>query len=298
MGRLTWRVDGSKLGRSACRRIASGKHVRANETRAVLEAMRFVLALSAPSACAVASPLDEPLGTDGGAGNGGTSSDRVDAEEPATPSFSTLALALDGQTEFVRLGDLTFPSATISFWLNTTAGGFLVSKALLMANDPGELRVSVALGRLRCRQGAEVPDLRSDDEVADGRWHHVVITLNPGLNLFIDGREQSARNPSNTTGLTIVGQQLELGRNNAQQNTYYTGLLDEVAIYDRPLTPDDVAEIHHGGVPNDLLALASSDALRHWWRLGELDEPPLAIDSVGSMNGELIDIDASNFAPR
>jgi large repetitive protein len=275
--------------------------MRVTETRAVLRTtMRFVLALSAPMACAVASPLDEPpLGDDGGASRGGAGSDRADAgDPPAAASFSTLALALDGQTEFVRLGDLIFTSAAVSFWLNTTAGGFLVSKALLMANDPGELRVSVALGKLRCRQGGEVPDLRSDVAVADGRWHHVVITLNPGLNLYIDGHEQNARDPGNTTGLTLSGQQLELGRNNAQQNTYYAGRLDEVAIYERALSLGEVAEIYNGGVPNDLLELASATALRHWWRLGELDQPPIALDSVGSTNGELIDIDASNFAPR
>jgi hypothetical protein len=235
----------------------------------------------------------------GGARTGSAGSASADTRDAAAAaSFSTLALTLDGQTEFVRLGDLVFPSAALSFWINTSVDGFLISKAVQGATDPGELRVSVALGKLRCRQGGDVPDLRSDAEVANGRWHHVVITLNPGLSLFVDGREQRARAPNNTTGVTVTGEQLELGRNNAMGNTYYAGRLDEVAIYDRPLDAGEVAEVYAGGVPNDLLALASRAALRHWWRLGELDDPPIAVDSAGGVNAELIDIDTSNYAPR
>jgi len=92
------------------------------------------------------------------------------------------------------------------------------------------------------------------------RWTHVVITFkyaNTGrkdgiAKLYIDGELQgSLAGFENTLGWDAVQNYLNLGRS-------YTGLIDEVSVYNRALSANEVQVLHH--LPHGLLDLLYRDS--------------------------------------
>jgi hypothetical protein len=161
----------------------------------------------------------------------------------------------------------------------------------------GEFRLILASGQLVLRtESPATNEIPGDGMVADGLWHHVVATFNPGLTLYVDGVQQAATNTSSTTGIEVAGAVLEFGRNNALLDSYFGGLLDEIALYDVRLSNAQVAELYNQGAPADLQALTTGGSLVHWWRLGEGDTAPLLQDVVGAADATMVNMDATNFS--
>jgi len=76
-------------------------------------------------------------------------------------------------------------------------------------------------------------------------WYHLVGTYSSesGLSLFINGEE--ATTDYNSEAEDGGGTILEIGRRaNAAQN-YFKGIIDEVRIYDRALTPEEVLDLYN-----------------------------------------------------
>ncbi len=77
----------------------------------------------------------------------------------------------------------------------------------------------------------------------DGSWHHffvVVDKVDNLLKLFVDGGQVSQTNiPIGFSSVTNTGQPLRFG-----QNALLKGLIDEVRIYDRPLSGTEIEQIY------------------------------------------------------
>jgi len=95
------------------------------------------------------------------------------------------------------------------------------------------------------------PDLR------DGLFHHVAVTLvrsaTNGGNLFVDGQPVLTFDPtarrgslSNTASL-LIGSPAGAGFFNSSSNTFFNGLIDELALYNRALTAPEVLAIRQAG---------------------------------------------------
>jgi alkaline phosphatase D len=124
-----------------------------------------------------------------------------------------------------------------------------------------------------------------DRSLFTGRWAHVAITFDSThLRLYVDGTEVAAHvlpNPgpaAETGGLVIGGHRTGTGRN-------YDGLLDEIALWSRALTPAEITGLHHSGSPQALptevsAADSDGDTLEDWWEglVGlDLDNPADAL---------------------
>jgi Concanavalin A-like lectin/glucanases superfamily/FecR protein len=85
------------------------------------------------------------------------------------------------------------------------------------------------------------------DVIRVSRWHHLVIRVNSeegSVRMFIDGRDQTA-----TGGLRRgfkIGGPLLIGRRVRGGAAPFDGQLDDLRIYDRELTPDEIAELAKG----------------------------------------------------
>ncbi|MEY4545426.1 MAG: hypothetical protein RL685_1621 [Pseudomonadota bacterium] len=211
--------------------------------------------------------------------------------------YSNRAISFDGSSQFLSLGDLLMATGSFSLWLNTAAtDGYLVSKIVSGGSVAGELRLLLEAGRVVFRiESAEIAEARSDVLLNDSRWHNVLVTFNPGLALYVDGQLQGTPNTSNTSGLLVSGATLEIGRNNALGDGHYSGLLDELAFYNRPLTASEALAIYGSGSPGDLLSLGTGGNLLDWWHLGEFDTPPTLLDSVGQRPLTMVDMSATNL---
>lgn len=85
---------------------------------------------------------------------------------------------------------------------------------------------------------------RSDGEVTDGKWHHVLFTCDrsDATRLYIDGKLDGEGGKSkdtdvNTESRMYIGASVRIGE---ATRRYFEGLIDEVGIYDRVLTEDEV----------------------------------------------------------
>ena len=83
-----------------------------------------------------------------------------------------------------------------------------------------------------------------------GQWHHVAVSmaLTGTIQLYVDGSMVTSVASTETTAFGTVINPLQLGMNTFQggfsgSTNPYTGNLDDVRFYDRPLSADEIAEL-------------------------------------------------------
>jgi len=88
--------------------------------------------------------------------------------------------------------------------------------------------------------------------VADGQWHHVAAVLvddgSPSVNeirLYVDGFPQTVTSSSTQAINTAANQNVQMGSvsSGTAQGSFFSGLLDEVRIYDVPLTGEQILRV-------------------------------------------------------
>ena len=89
----------------------------------------------------------------------------------------------------------------------------------------------------------------------DGSWHHLVATVDAvnGNRMYVDG-ELVASNEG-PTNLGDNGVPMQIGGNPQAADRGWDGILDDVAIWNRPITEEEVAAIWNGGEGASIAAL-------------------------------------------
>ncbi|GBC72739.1 Alkaline phosphatase [archaeon HR04] len=82
----------------------------------------------------------------------------------------------------------------------------------------------------------------------DGQWHYAVLTFNGStLNLYVDGSLVATR--TNITAIPHTSNTpLTIGKDSNGNNRYFIGDVDEVRIYNRALTAQEVSDAYSNGV--------------------------------------------------
>jgi hypothetical protein len=161
---------------------------------------------------------------------------------------------------------------TISLWFNTTtAGGKLIGlgasqtgtssnydRHIYMSNT-GQLYYGID-------QSGSVLTINTAASYNDGNWHHVIVTMgSDGSTMYVDGVMQAA-NASMTTGQNFTPGYWRIGYDNlaawtaAPTNYYFTGKLDDIAVYNRELSSAEIASsnnLNQIGFPNTAQCLGS-----------------------------------------
>ncbi len=106
--------------------------------------------------------------------------------------------------------------------------------------DDGTLRFGVYTGAMET--------ISSSKSYNDGKWHHLVATLGSGgMNFYVDGASVGT-NP-NTAAQDYTGY-WRLGGDNAwggNSSSYFSGDVDEAAVYSSVLSPADVSAHYASG---------------------------------------------------
>jgi hypothetical protein len=145
---------------------------------------------------------------------------------------------------------------TVEAWFNTTsAGGKIVGASDSQTGSPTSTsRGDHALymdnsGRINfgSRQGGSTRVLTSGGGLNNGEWHHAVgVVTNAGMRLYIDGRQVGVRTDTRTGysrgGWWHVGGDNLSGWPNNPTNDYFSGRIDEVAVYTHGLSGNQVRE--------------------------------------------------------
>lgn len=194
------------------------------------------------------------------------------------------ALHLDGRNDHILLPvnealDIGTNTVTLSLWVRLAALPSMLSNthaciydslidaySIYMDRDAGELRFKTTDTALSAaRPGILQSHLQT------GIWHHVVGVYDgnagPGAgraSIYLDGVLQDVHTGADSSprlGLTrpvCPGQAAVLGRNGSEDNYYFGGDVDDIAVWRRALSPAEIRQIHQAGtnsIPLERLVL-------------------------------------------
>lgn len=193
----------------------------------------------------------------------------------AASAWPGQALALDGQNGYVAVTGLTYDAAgvvsalTVAAWVQTTSR---VQNIVVSWGRRKAWRLAVG-GRYDGRVGFDTTDATgtTDDmegrtPVNDGRWHYIAATFNASSGtkrIYVDGILDLVRSNAHVAGYGLVraggAAGGALGAEPALAGGYFNGRLDEVSIWQRVLTAEEIkTRLSHQPSP-------LSPGLAAWW---------------------------------
>ncbi len=160
------------------------------------------------------------------------------------------ALQLDGVDDYVSTPFILDPavgSFSVLAWIKGGAPGqMIISQKDGTGSGAAWLWVDSSYGRLITRlMHPPFDPLVSESVITDGQWHHVGLVYDfDGLHrsLYVDGAE-AARDTNPVAGVYSNGGLYFGASKMLDAASFFTGLIDDVRIYDRALSAEEVAEL-------------------------------------------------------
>jgi len=169
------------------------------------------------------------------------------------------ALELDGIDDYVKTDFVLSPSDgvfSVFAWINGGAPGQEIISQVDGFGWTGEtwLGIDVLNGNLMTGlvpppAGRFLPEpLESQSVVIDGKWHHVGVVWDGAYrSLYVDGTEVARdTQPQTEAHLKYSNGGLHIGTNKKRDaGTFFSGLIDDVRIYNVALTAEKIAALAH-----------------------------------------------------
>ncbi len=161
-------------------------------------------------------------------------------------------LSLNGSTQYAQIPLSISESFTIAMWIKTTStggtGGWWEGKGLVDAERPNSVADfgTVVRGN-KFGFGVGSPDttISSTTVINNNAWHHCVATRDNytgQMKVYVDGVLQATAN--GPIGPRTSPTNLSIGRINTGIN-YTTGTIDEIKLFNYPLSAEEIANIYN-----------------------------------------------------
>ncbi len=170
-------------------------------------------------------------------------------------------LRFDGSDDYVNMGDkFNYSNATDSYsfsvWIKTTISG---RRGILARGRSGAVHIPYSL-HIASDNTVEVFAWNQDGNIAefqlfsatqinDNRWHQISFVHNGASDrrLYVDGSLEDSE--TNTLSTSLTGSDaFEIGRyNNMSNDTYFSGSIDDVRIYNRALSATEITQLYKMG---------------------------------------------------
>ena len=161
------------------------------------------------------------------------------------------SISLDGLGDFVNIdgykGVLGSSAITVTAWIKTNSAetGAIAGWGPNVAGQRFGFRVDV--GRLRIEHAGG--NVQGDTSVNDGTWRHVAVTVQenvtisyPDVMLYLDGMDDTRPTTDADPVFNITAaEDVSIGRRPSVDDRYFIGQIDDVRIYNRALTQEEVA---------------------------------------------------------
>jgi hypothetical protein len=166
------------------------------------------------------------------------------------PGYDGDSLELHGNPDYVTIdgwdGILGPHAFSISAWLKTGTNGTIVGWG---STAGGTTRVEFRINddRLRCESAGNV---QGDTSLPNDEWMHIAVTVKegatisyPDVKLYLNGiddtRESTDSDPLDMAG----GYDVTIGRRHSGTERWLWGTFDDIRIYDKELTQDEIEYI-------------------------------------------------------
>jgi HKD family nuclease len=95
----------------------------------------------------------------------------------------------------------------------------------------------------------------SPNRYNDGNWHYAVVTYDGSvLRLYVDGQQVASLNTNAMPATDTMP--LTIGKNSSSNSNYFIGDIDEVRVYNRALSAQEVSDAYNNGIfSNDGLVI-------------------------------------------
>jgi hypothetical protein len=243
---VPWNTTSAPAGShdlSAVARDAAGN----TSTAAVVTVTVDNSAPPAPAGLVAAWAFDEGSGTAAGDATGNGHTGTVSGAVWSTAGRFGGALSFDGVDDWVTVadaGDLDLTSAlTLSAWVRPAALGTRWRTVVFKEGSP--LAYSLYAHERNAGPVAEVQvgglrAVRRSTPLPLNVWSHLAVTYDgAALRLYVDGA--LAGTTALTGSMSVTSGVLRIGGNNVW-NEWFSGLLDEVRIYDRALSQQEIQD--------------------------------------------------------
>ncbi|HCO94979.1 MAG TPA: hypothetical protein DIU00_13675 [Phycisphaerales bacterium] len=177
-----------------------------------------------------------------------------------------MALACDGVDDYVNIDGYKGINAidgvqqefSVANWFKIAPGAAdgNVEMVTWGASSGSATRLTwrVHQGRLRTEHNAG--NLRGNTYVDDGEWHFGALVVTEGANLqvpatrfYVDGVEDTTFSGDNDTYKLTAEHDVRIGMSGPQNGRYWPGSIDEVFIFSRVLSAEQVQQVMNGIVP-------------------------------------------------
>jgi len=166
------------------------------------------------------------------------------------------ALQFDGMDDYVKIPDSTSldlnSSFTVEFWLKWSQYNYrtVMAKGAYDTSFGWFVRWASNTAYFRVRDsGANTADATMSINLYDDQWHHFV-GLRDGntVRIFIDGNEGTPADAS-AVGTILNDYAVTIGTRGDETTKPPTGIFDEVRIFDRALTPEEIQAEMQNSIP-------------------------------------------------
>lgn len=179
--------------------------------------------------------------------------------ERVSDGYIDNGIAFDGDGDYIDLGgmDVQGPGLTLAAWIRIedfeVSDARIISKATSSANDDHWWMLSMieedSAIRLRFRlktdAGGTSTLIAEDGILESDTWIHAVATYDGSeMRLYQDGFEVGSRGKAGTIAVD-AGVNAFIGMNPGSASSAFTGKIDEVRIYDRGLSADEVEALYN-----------------------------------------------------
>jgi len=187
------------------------------------------------------------------------------------PGIYGEALEFHGDPDYVTIdgykGLLGGSAFSIAAWIKTDGNGEIVGWGNNTALERVEFRVSEY--RLRVEHGSG--NRQGNTVVSDNQWHHVALTVEanatisyPQVKLYVDGEDDTISG-TDTDAFDIVSNfDLSIARQYNGSNRWFIGMIDDVRVYDRVLSADEIKTLAIPPVAGDPSPADGALVLEKW----------------------------------
>jgi len=209
---------------------------------------------------------------------------------------SNFSMDFDGVDDNIDCGDFSAydnGDLSCSFWIyrtTSTSLDYLISNTASSSKAGFDIIID-STERLKFRRNTRTKDCASGwyhGGITVDNWYHIAVTYDEGLNegkIYVNAVLKATTAGSSSTNSASTD--LKIGSHTAD-TAFFTGNIDEVAIFDSVLSTGDVTAMYNLGQPTDL---TGESGLVAWYRMGEeaIFDPAASEwtvpDQVGSNDG-------------